>query len=54
MKNFILLIISSFITISVAKAQPKVTAEKVGDKIEFRVDGNLFTNYIKNTPSFIR
>ena len=46
MKNFILLIISSFITISVAKAQPKVTAEKVGDKIEFRVDGNLFTNYI--------
>jgi len=27
-------------------AQPKVTAEKVGDKIEFRVDGNLFTSYI--------
>ncbi len=29
-----------------AKAQQKITAEKVGDKIEFRVNGNLFTNYI--------
>ncbi|MGE0021625.1 MAG: PmoA family protein [Draconibacterium sp.] len=29
-----------------AIAQPKVTAEKVGDKIEFRVNGNLFTSYI--------
>lgn len=27
-------------------AQPKVTAEKVGDKIEFRINGNLFTSYI--------
>jgi len=27
-------------------AQPKVTAERVADKIEFRVDGNLFTSYI--------
>jgi hypothetical protein len=27
-------------------AQTKVTAEKVGDKIEFRVNGNLFTSYI--------
>lgn len=27
-------------------AQQKVTAEKVGDKIEFRVNGTLFTNYI--------
>ena len=27
-------------------AQPKVTAEKVAGKIEFRVDGNLFTSYI--------
>jgi len=32
--------------VSVAFAQPKVTAEKVADKIEFRVDGNLFTSYI--------
>jgi hypothetical protein len=30
----------------VAIGQPKVTAEKVGDKIEFRVNGNLFTSYI--------
>jgi hypothetical protein len=29
-----------------ATAQPKVTAEQVGDKIEFRVNGNLFTSYI--------
>jgi hypothetical protein len=27
-------------------AQPKVTAEQVGDKIEFRVNGDLFTSYI--------
>jgi hypothetical protein len=30
----------------VATAQPKVTAEKVGDKIEFRANGNLITSYI--------
>jgi len=29
-----------------AIAQPKVTAEKTGDKIEIRIDGDLFTNYI--------
>jgi hypothetical protein len=46
MKTFILLIICTFIIVSVAISQPKVTAEKVGDKIEFRVNGNLFTNYI--------
>ena len=46
MKKFIFLIISFFIIVSVAVAQPKVTAEKVGDKIEFRVNGNLFTSYI--------
>ncbi len=27
-------------------AQPKVTAEKTGDKIEFRADGSLITSYI--------
>jgi len=27
-------------------AQNKVTAEKLGDKIEIRINGNLFTNYI--------
>ena len=46
MKKSIFFIICSFIINSVATAQPKVTAEKVGDKIEFRVDGNLFTSYI--------
>lgn len=28
------------------EAQQKITAKKVGDKIEFRVNGTLFTNYI--------
>jgi hypothetical protein len=46
MKSFIFLIICSLTPISVAFSQPKVTAEKVGDKIEFRVNGNLFTSYI--------
>ena len=46
MKKSIFLIISFFIIASAAIAQTKVTAEKVGDKIEFRVDGNLFTSYI--------
>ena len=46
MKKSIFFIISYFIIVSVAIAQPKVTAEKVGDKIEFRVNGNLFTSYI--------
>jgi hypothetical protein len=46
MKSFIFLIICSLTLISVAFSQPKVTAEKVGDKIEFRVNGNLFTSYI--------
>ena len=46
MKTIILFIISSFIAISAALAQSKVTAEKVVNKIEFRVNGNLFTSYI--------
>jgi hypothetical protein len=46
MKNYIIFIFFCFAFIYVAEAQPKVTAEKVGDKIEFRVDGNLFTSYI--------
>ncbi len=32
--------------ISVSSFAQKITAERVGDKIEFRVDGNLFTSYI--------
>ncbi len=39
-----LTVLSFFMTSSYA--QPKITAEKVGDKIEFRVNGALFTNYI--------
>ena len=46
MKIKIFFIIVLIANISVASAQPKVTAEKVGDKIEFRIDGNLFTSYI--------
>ena len=29
-----------------SNAQPKITAHKIGDKIEIRIDGNLLTNYI--------
>jgi len=37
----------AFLAFNIATtAQPRVTAEKVGDKIEFRVNGNLFTSYI--------
>ncbi|SHI76416.1 Methane oxygenase PmoA [Tangfeifania diversioriginum] len=46
MKKFILLCLVLISTISLASAQPKVTAEKVGDKIEFRANGNLITSYI--------
>jgi hypothetical protein len=45
MKVLTLLTIGLFVSI-IGLAQPKVTAEKVGDKIEFRVNGNLFTSYI--------
>ena len=45
MKAFTILTLTLLINI-ISFAQPKVTAEKVGDKIEFRVDGNLFTSYI--------
>ncbi len=46
MKKIKLLLLILLTTIFVAKAQPKVTAEQVGDKIEFSVNGNLFTSYI--------
>ncbi|MCE4563428.1 PmoA family protein [Maribellus sp. CM-23] len=42
----LILILAFCFAIGSAKAQQKITAEKVGDKIEFRVNGNLFTNYI--------
>jgi hypothetical protein len=46
MKKSIFLFLILLTTISVAIAQPKVTAERVGDRIEFKVNGNLFTSYI--------
>jgi hypothetical protein len=46
MKTFFVIIVFATLTMSQIAAQPKVTAEKVGDKIEFRVNGNLFTSYI--------
>ena len=42
----LILILAFCFAVSNAKAQQKITAEKVGDRIEFRVNGNLFTNYI--------
>lgn len=46
MKILTILIFALLVGLNVANAQTKVTAEKVGDKIEFRVNGNLFTSYI--------
>jgi hypothetical protein len=46
MKKLKLLCFILLTTTFVATSQPKVTAEQVGDKIEFRVNGNLFTSYI--------
>lgn len=46
MKTLSVFILLFFIAIGSIIAQPKITAETVGDKIEFRVDGNLFTSYI--------
>ena len=46
MKTLQLLLIILFVSALSARSQSKVTAEKIGDKIEFRIDGNLFTSYI--------
>ncbi len=46
MKKILLVILIAVSTGLSVFAQPKVTAEKVGDKIEFRVNGSLFTSYI--------
>jgi hypothetical protein len=46
MKKIKLLFFILITTVFLVKAQSKVTAEQVGDKIEFRVNGNLFTSYI--------
>lgn len=45
MKTLILSIFTLLLTFN-GFAQSKVTAEKVGNKIEFRINGNLLTNYI--------
>ncbi len=46
MKQYIVLTLIALVVTTVSWSQPKVTAEKIGDKIEFRVNGNLFTSYI--------
>ena len=46
MKTLTSLILILFVTIGSTKAQTKVTAEQIGDKIEIRINGNLLTNYI--------
>ncbi len=46
MKKIILFIFFTGLIHNVAFPQSKVTAEKTGDKIEIKVNGNLFTNYI--------
>jgi hypothetical protein len=46
MKTIILSFLILVFSLSVAIGQQKITAEKVGNKIEFRVNGALFTNYI--------
>ncbi len=44
-KTVFLLFVFAFFSYQI-RSQSKITAEKVGDKIEFRVNGNLFTSYI--------
>jgi hypothetical protein len=46
MKNYFIIITFFLVTVTTAFAQPKVTAEKVAGKIEFKINGNLFTSYI--------
>ncbi|MFC2113463.1 PmoA family protein [Bacteroidota bacterium] len=45
-RTIYLIILSLFISAGRSQAQSQITAEGVGDKIEIRIDGNLFTNYI--------
>ncbi len=48
MKTKILVLVLPFLMVlaGMSIAQSKITAEKVGDKIEIRINGNLLTNYI--------
>lgn len=46
MKKIVFLILLTVSFLPVVLSQSKLTAEKVGDKIEIRINGNLFTSYI--------
>lgn len=46
MKKIVLFIFFIGLIHNVVFSQSKVTAEKIGDKIEIKINGNLFTNYI--------
>jgi len=47
MKSLAFIFLATFVNITTASAQSEnVTAKKVGDKIEFRADGDLITSYI--------
>lgn len=46
MKKIVFILFITGLTYNIAFAQLKVSAEKVGDRIEIKINGNLFTNYI--------
>lgn len=46
MKKIVQIILFSLFICQISFSQSKVTAEKVGDKIEIKVNGKLFTSYI--------
>src|SRR5690606_17108758 len=46
MKTKLLIFLILLTTISVATGQSKITSEKLGDRIDINVNGNLFTSYI--------
>lgn len=46
MKKIVLLILFAAGFYNAAFSQSKVTAEKLGDKIDIKINGNLFTSYI--------
>lgn len=46
MKKIVFFILLTATYYSAVFSQSKLTAEKVGDKIEIRINGNLFTSYI--------
>lgn len=45
-KHIPFIMLSIALSCQIASAQEKVTANKVGDRIEIRINGNLFTNYV--------